>query len=44
MVDAVIVLLGAGGATGIFGNHQIKTEFPGIAGGGFNTDIGRDPT
>ena len=36
------MLLGGGGAAGIFGDDQVKTQLPGIAGGGFDADVGGD--
>ncbi len=36
------MLFGGDGAAGIFGDDQVKTQFPGVAGGGFDADIGRD--
>ena len=35
MVGAIVALFSAGGATGVFGSHQIKIRFPDIADDGF---------
>ncbi len=36
------MLLGGGGAAGIFGDDQVKAQLPGVAGGGFDADVGGD--
>lgn len=42
MRHTALMLLGGGGAAGIFGDDQVKTQLPGIAGGGFDADVGGD--
>ncbi len=42
MRHAALMLLGGGGAAGIFGDDQVKTQLPGVAGGGFDADVGGD--
>lgn len=42
MRHAALMLLGGGGAAGIFSDDQVKTQLPGIAGGGFDADVGGD--
>ena len=42
MRHAALMLFGGGGAAGIFSDDQVKTQLPGVAGGGFDADVGGD--
>lgn len=39
---AALTLLGGGGATGIFSDDQVKTQLPGVVGGGSDAGVGGD--
>ena len=42
MRHAALVLLGRGGAAGVFDDNQVEAQLPGITRGGFNADVGGD--
>ena len=42
MGHAALVLIRRGCAAGIFGDHQVKAQLPGVTGGGLHADVGGD--
>lgn len=42
MCYVVLMLFGGGGVVGIFSDDQVKIQFSGVVGGGFDVDVGGD--